>query len=338
MRCSPLRFSSLPLRSLSCLVLASTACSRSTKTDPGVPDAPTPGIQVSVEAAIQRNGWGENLGRCEIKVAFTRPGETDGMMEGSGQLWDPLARPEADQECAVTIRDPVEMQAALDAQDPPEDNWVLEGQVYVGSSVTLEGSAHTLQLDAAYNDDGAYTGYQMAGCSEATFPFSEAFALVVPEGSPDDDIEPFRVENALATGPEIALVGLGAMDQVETSTAQQGVDFPIAWEFDGSIPTLDEPADHSVWLTVKNNQTDGVQEFEGVICLADPDDGSMPTSFVLPGDTLAELTPDETGDGALGLGLQLDSVTEGPDVTAPWGERIRVESRVSIDGTGSLAP
>ncbi len=338
MRCSLLTFSSLPLLSLSCLVLASTACSRSTKTDTGAPETPAPGIQVSVEAAIQRNGWGENLGRCEIKVAFTRPGETDGMMEGSGQLWDPLALPEADQDCAVTIRDPVAMQAALDVYTPPDDNWVLEGQVYVGSSVSLEGSEHTLQLDAAYNDDGTYTGYQTADCSEETFPFSEAFALVVPEGSPDDDIEPFRVENALATGPEIALVGLGALDHVETSTLEQGVDFPIAWAFDGMVPTLDAPVDHSVRLTVKNNQAYGVQEFEGVVCLADPADGSMPTSFVLPGDTLAELTPDENGEGALWLGLQLDSITEGPEVTAPWGERIRVDSRVSIDGAGSLAP
>lgn len=290
-------------------------------------------LQLSFDAAIQRNGWGSGLGRCEVKVAFTRRPLTDGKGDAPGQLWDPMNVPENDQECAITLRDPVEMQAALDAQDPPPDNWILVSSVQMGSSVQLVGSSRTVDLPAHYDEDGAFVAYEMPDCNEDTFPFNDTFDLIVPEGSAEEGIAPFTVEKVAVIGPEIALVSPSPNNEVAPLT--QTDDFSITWSYADEIHT-EEPLEHMTMMTLRNNFKEGVNEFEAIMCMADPSDGSLPTSVTIPASDLAQLTPNPYADGPYVLSLQLDSRTDGPEITLPWGQRIRMSSTISIDGLGEL--
>jgi hypothetical protein len=313
-------------------------------TDKLVEDSDTAGttatsgeLQFSFDAAIQRSDWGGSLGRCSVKVTFTRRPENDGMGEGPGQLWDPLNTPQSDGECAVTIRDPVAMQEALDAQDPPPDNWILVGTVEVGSVVQLVSEKRTVDLLPTYDDDGNFKAYEMPDCSEAIFPFNDTFDVVVPEGSVDEGIAPFTLPDAAVIGPDFDLTGLGSEDQILTSTLSQQADFPMAWAYAGDINTSVN-LNHQMTITLRNNLKQGVGEFEAIMCLANPADGSLPTDFTIPQDKLAELTPNPEPNGPYVVGLQLDSHTDGPDLTLPWGQQIRMMSTISIDGVGELLP
>lgn len=298
--------------------------------------APVPTLQVSVEAALQQSGWGTHLGRCEVNVTFTHPPETDGMYEQPAQLWDPLNIPDRDGDCALTLRDPAEMQAALDAQGTPPDNWTLTGTVDVGAEVQLVSDAHTLTLAAEWNEDGTEVRYGLEDCAADTFPRSEAFDLVVAEGAPDDGIEPFTLDDVLAAGPGLELTGIGRAPGLIRPALVQGRNAPIRWSFDRALPTLDRALEHEVRATVRNCVQDGIREFEGLVCVSDPADGTLGTEVTLSGAALARMTPDRDASGDLYLSLQLDSITTGPEVTAPWGQRIRVQSVVSIDGFGAL--
>ncbi|HND34154.1 MAG TPA: hypothetical protein PLA94_29335, partial [Myxococcota bacterium] len=90
------------------------------------------------------------------------------------------------------------------------------------------------------------------------------------------------------------------------------------------------------WLTVRNSEVDGIQEFEALVCKLDPADGAMSTQFHVPAADLALLTPNPSLGGPYVVGLQLDSRTSGPELEMPWGQRIRIQSTVSIDGRGEL--
>lgn len=298
--------------------------------------AVAPPIQVSVQAALQQSGWGAGLGRCEVSVSFTHPPETDGMYEQPAQLWDPLAMPTEDGDCALTLRDPEAMQDALDANPEPSDNWALTGTVDVGDTVQLVGSTHALTLDAVWDDAGAEVQYAWPDCSAEDFPRGEAFDLVVAEGAPDDGIAPFTLADVLAAGPGITLTGIGREPGVVRTALVQGEDASMRWSYDGALPVLDQPVEHSVRALVRNSVEGGLNEFQGLVCLSDPADGSLGTEVRLPGAALARMSPRTATAPDLYLQLQLDSITTGPEVTAPWGQRIRVQSVVSVDGRGSL--
>lgn len=304
-------------------------CSELVKGDPI-----TPGLYVSFDAVIQRNGWGDGMGRCEVQLAFLQEHQSDGMWEGPGQLWDPLALPEEDQSCAATLRDPDEMEAALAAQDPPEDNWELESRLEVGGSVRLEGKNRDIELLPTYDDEGEFVNYSMPDCGLETFPFSESFDLVVDEGS--DQVPPFRIDDALGIGPRMDLVGLGSTTERASNVLYQDEDYPLAWEFQGDIGKIDVELEHLTWLTVRNSEVDGIQEFEALVCKLDPADGAMSTQFHVPAADLALLTPNPSLGGPYVVGIQLDSRTSGPELEMPWGQRIRIQSTVSIDGRGEL--
>ena len=290
---------------------------------------------MSFDAVIQQNGWGTGLGRCSVQVAFIERGLSDGMGEHPAQPWEPLAMPEGDGDCAVTLRDIEEMKEILAEQGMPEDNWNIDGRIDVGSRVLLESAEGTVELLPVRDPDGVLQHYAMSGCDEQTFPFRRAFDLVVPEGSVE--IPAFRIDDALGTGPQMALTGLGSLTEIGSGTVQQSADFPIAWSFDGDVATIDMPLQHQLWVTLRNNAPDdNIQEFEAMLCLADPPDDSLPTQFSLPAADLQQLTPNPAPGSPYRIGLQLDSRTTGPELTMPWGQRIRVQSTVSIDGDGEL--
>jgi hypothetical protein len=317
------------------LLLACTA-SKSELSETGVDSslqAEEP-ITISFDAVIQQGGWGEALGRCDVQVVFLKQEQSDGMWEGPGQLWEPLNLPEADGECAVTLRDPEEMQELLDAQEAPEDNWVLEGQLDVGSVIRLESETKTVELVPEYDEENRLQHYALQDCSESSFPFFEVFDLVVPEDS--DEFSAFRIEDALAIGPELRLTGLGSTVEIGSSTLYQTEDYPMAWEFKGDISELDIELEHSTFLTLRNNIEAGVQEFEGVVCMMDPEDGAMTSEFTLPADVLSQLTANTEAAPLYDIGLQLDSRVVGPEVEFPWGQRYRLQSTVSLDGKGEL--
>ena len=51
-------------------------------------------INVSFGVAFQRNNWGDTLQRCQVQVAFTRTGESDGMGMGDSSVQEHIQVPE----------------------------------------------------------------------------------------------------------------------------------------------------------------------------------------------------------------------------------------------------
>lgn len=293
-------------------------------------------IQVSFEAAFQQNGWGSGQGRCELKVSFTIPGEDDDMFGAPAQPWDPLNQPAMDGDCAVTIRDREEMAAILEEQGGLPDNWVLHGSVDMGASISLENETMQRTLLPATDQTGRLW-YGMQDCNEETFPFGQSFDLKVPEGAAAYGVEGFEIAEAVAIGPPIHLESVGQTGGLEMGAVYQNADLPISWGYDGTLPDVSGgELSHSVRLTTRNNELGGISEFEGIICLSDPLDGTMSEQFSIPASDLAQLTPNPEPGGPFALSLQMDSITEGPAFTMPWGAQVRVFSVVSLDGTGEL--
>jgi hypothetical protein len=272
-----------------------------------------------------------------VQVGFFIPPDTDGMYENPGQPWEPLAMPEGPGRCAATLRDPDEMRAALeDAEDQP-DNWQVETPLDVGPEVHLVGASRTIVLPRSYSPEGDLRRYEMAGCGPDTFPFGEVFDLVVPEGG--DGVAAFRVENALAVGEEVALEQFGPDPAAPATAVAADVPLPLVWSFAGPPPALEGDAlRHFAWVTARNDETGpgGMPEFEALVCLAEEPDGAPPAAFTVDPADLGVLTTYEQSGGGTVLRVQVDTRTEGPEIHLPWGQRARIQSTVSIDGSATL--
>lgn len=302
--------------------------------DSGGFDAST--IRVSVDAAIQRGGWGAGLGRCQVQVGFFIPPDDDGMYQNPGQPWEPLALPGTPGACAATIRDPDEMRAALeDAEDHP-DNWQVETALDVGAEVHLVSASRTIVLPRALSPEGVLRRYEMPDCGPDTFPFGEVFDLVVPEGGPE--IGPFTVAGALAVGEAVSLVQLGPDPALPAEQVAANTPLDLVWSYAGPPPALAEGLRHFAWVTARNDETGpgGMPEFEALVCLAEEADQSPPTAFSIDPADLGALTTFEDTAGGSALRLQIDARTEGPEIHLPWGQRARIQSTVSIDGSATL--
>ncbi len=308
---------------------------------PPVPDDlsldPNISLGVRFDATIQLSRWGNRVGRCTLSLAFTRLEETGPPPPPAPELWEPMRFPDQAGTCAVTKRNPVEMQRRMNEASPPPDNWFIEGTLDAGDYVYLHGKHISIELERREDDPGRIH-YDIADCDLETYPFGERFDLDVPEGLVELDQDPFLIEDALVVGPEL-IVESPADDDLDEGRwiipQDEGVE--MRWSFAGLRPGgVEDGLAHRMAITFRNNIKGGVQEFQALACLPDPVSGDEGT-LSIDGATLRQLNANAAaGVGPYDLLIQIDSAWMAPPVEMPWGRYVQLGSQMSISGRGEL--
>ncbi len=299
-------------------------------------------VYITFNGTIQRSGWGETTGRCQIEVSFlteAQKSEVEEAEEGdtSEPDWVTLNQPENAGECVITIRDPDEWAQWQAEHVSEEDNWSARGTLYAGERVYLSSSERTLELELSEAEDGTLS-YGTADCSADSFPFGRVFSLEVPEGIPEEGVEPFVLDDALAIGPDIILIQPDA-DDIENDTIVHYDDQPLLleWNWDGGFPSArGEDVQRQVTATIRNNEVDGSTEIEVIVCNAEAAaDGEGMFVEVSP-ELLQALSLSDHVDGDYWQGIQIDSGVFAQDFVTPYGESFEMKSYVSIGGFGDF--
>jgi hypothetical protein len=295
-----------------------------------------PEMDLSFDIALQRNGWGQNIGRCQIQLAFTNKGDDGwGSPEGPPVTVD---YPQKAGECVYTDLTPMPSDSedqgtsgnsggGGDGVNPDEENWNLAGVFEGSDTVWLHSGYRSLALGRVQLDEGGVR-YEWTGCNDEDFPFGEVFDVEVPPSEDEEGIQGFYVEQAFGIGPDMALLspsdepGDGGKVYHDSSEALTAV-----WEHDQPPPEL-----HALELerrvdVVYRNFTKDMQPIEAVVCLPAED---MFTTEATAFEML-EANPDPMTQEVL-LGFQVDAVYDSPPFMTPWGQSVRVRSLVTEGG------
>ena len=290
-----------------------------------------PEMDLSFDIALQRNGWGETIGRCQIQLAFTNKGD-----DGWGSPQGPpvtVAYPENPGECVYTdlVPEPsVDEGCGGDpgnggggGVDPNEENWNLAG-VFEGSDVVwLHSGYRSLALERVELDAGGVR-YEWTGCNDEDFPFGEVFDLEVPPSADEDGIQGFYVEEAFGIGPDMALLSPSDEPGDAGKVFHASSDALTAtWEHaQASDLGLERRVD-----VVYRNFTVDMQPIEAVVCLPAGDVFTTQSAAF----ELLQANPDPMTQEVL-LGFQVDAVYDSPPFMTPWGQSVRVRSLVTEGG------
>jgi hypothetical protein len=284
-----------------------------------------PEIEMSLEAVLQRNRWGESLGRCQIEVAFR---EKSVPMDPAPQpVSTPtiIALPTDPGTCAFTALAPMEAGAPMGGGSGSDD-WELEGSLSGSEVIYLHSPSTTLTLHRQALDGGRVR-YELPSCTIADFPFSEVFDLEVPalEGAA---IPGFYVEEALGVGPDLSMTAPVVSRSVETLFHPADEPLYAVWDDVGPPPeVLGHRLEPTRMIFVRNHRVDEHQPFEALACR--PPDRQM----TLGPDTLAALRANPDADTEhFYLSFQVDTVFSTPEFEAPWGQTIFARSTVSESG------
>lgn len=284
-------------------------------------------IRISADVALQRHGYGADVGRCQVQVAFEPVVYADAPAEPPEEPWA-VAEPDQPGTCALSV-EPV-AEPGGEAGDPGDD-WYVSGSLVGPERIELRGGQVDLVLEPVEAEDGGVR-YELPAdrCSDADFPVGEVFDLVVPEGEGDDALPGFVVLDALVVGPDVALTApsLDGLDGDRVPHAVQD-DLFVAWELSGGIPQVaGVPVEPQVQVKVYNQDEEHALPSEWVVCLPDQDG-----AFTLPADTLAELTvnPTEQEDRWF-ASVTVHTTTQSPAFETPWGEPVQLQAHVSEGG------
>lgn len=299
-----------------------------------------PEMDLSFDIALQRNGWGQQVGRCQIQLAFTNKGE-DGWGAPEGPSPVQVVYPQNVGECVYTDLEPEEQGDPGDGEpgggseggDPmdQDENWNLAG-VFEGNDVVWLHSGHrSIALDLVELESGGVR-YEWSGCNDADFPFGEVFDLEVPASANPDGIQGFYVEEAFGIGPDLML--LSPQDQPGDGGKvfhwnQQALS--ANWEHDVPPPALEDLELERRVDVVYRNFTHDMRPVEAVVCLPADD------AFTTQAEALQmmQANPDSFTQDFL-LGFQVDAVYDSPPFKTPWGQSVRVRSVITEGGNVHL--
>lgn len=299
---------------------------------PGLGSWEGPNVNISFDIALQRNHWGEGMGRCQIQLAFVNPND-DGWGAPAGP---PLAvrYPENPGECVYSNLDSTDADQPADGSSPDNhsadgDNWNLAG-VFEGSDrMWLHSGYRSIALDKVDLGDELGVRYQWEGCNEEDFPFGEVFDLEAPPSEREDGIAGFYVEEAFGVGPDMEL--LSPKDEPGDAgmvLLEVGESLEAEWTHHGDIPTVrGQTLNRRVDVVYRNFDLEAKEPIEAVACLPDRD------GFLTPEEVLAQFEANPTPDAELySLGFQVDSIYDSPGFETPWGQAVRVRSTVTEGG------
>ncbi len=306
---------------------------------PRAPETPDPDeeedtesldVSMMIEAVLQRNSWGDEIGRCQVQVAFMLPqlvSETD--LDSAPPR---IELPEDTDRCQYSdlVLDPSSDDEVIDdpppETDPDGDDWFLAGDLAGAEEIYLHTWDETLVLKR-YELFAGEVRYQIELCDETTFPFGQVFDLEVPYLE-DGAIPGFYVDNALAVGHDVEVTAPIPSEVTDAYYHQQEEAISYEWEDLGAAPVVGEETLEAQRMIFARNHVDGEHvPFEALACRP-PGVG-----MVLPSENVEQLLSNPDVDTELYyMALQIDTVYETPSFVAPWGQIVMARSTVSESG------
>ncbi len=297
-------------------------------------------IHVSFDVGFQRNNWGETLSRCQVQVAFTRRGESDGMgsggMEGEEPFRQEIAYPEEIDTCALTRFDEVESSAPEEPQEegrPEErdfenDNWNLRGTLDAGECLWLHGDEKSWALTRRIDSQDRVT-YEMLDCDADTFPFGQVLDLDVGAHDARPPLAGLALDDAFVVGPQLDVQVL--LESPQVGIVYHRVDNPllVEWEEAGPPPDVEHVFMHEELVMVQVAEMGVAEPMEALACRPD-----LEADEIMVASSILEGLPHNIAidDNLYSSSFQVDSRYVGPDVATPWGEVIRVSTTVTDGG------
>lgn len=290
-------------------------------------------INVSFGVAFQRNNWGDTLQRCQVQVAFTRTGESDGMGMGDSSVQEHIQVPEEEGWCMTTRFDEV-------SDDPPPepgdedlgpdrtDNWNLRGSLDAGCRVWLHGEGGSWPLERHFDDKDRVI-YELDSCDELSFPFGQVLDLEISEPDAAPPLAGLRLEGAFAVGFPLEVEVL--IDAPQQGILYHRVDNPLlvawqelVWDWD-----LEGDWEHEELAVLRVSEFGVADPVEVLACRPPLENDEI----LFGSEQLSGLPHNHQPDSDhWSSTFQVDSRYIGPMLATPWGEVMRVESTISDGG------
>lgn len=273
--------------------------------------------EASINLRFEYGDFGERVSACSAEVAFYTISEDDGY--GDGNTAGTITQPEDAGTCAFT---------ALTDTSGSGGSLSVRGSVDAGESLRMWGAA---RLDLPRQESGDALTYS-TNCSAETYPFGHTLSL--SGNGVAGGIGTFTLHDVVAVTPDIRQTAPTDAD-LDAGILPQSVSEPMdwGWEWTGPFPTTaDGPAETSQMFYIRNMRRDDNAIFEAIACMPD-EDGWL----TVPAEMMSLLTPDP-GDDSLYASAQLDTYVYGVEGDAPWGETVRVQSKVVLSGLVRLTP
>ena len=269
------------------------------------PETIAASFDISIDVGFQRTNFGQEVSRCQLQVALYYYYQSDGFGErdhqgepgehgsdrhpgdrGEGGGPGPSGRidhPHEAGECVFTTFE----ETHHGGLQPEGGAWQVRGSIDAGEEIALIGRHHDLTLRRV-QDHQDRVFYELEGCDEESFPFSEVFDLSAPDANMGSDYETLYLPNAIAIGQQIEMTSPGA-ELIENGKVYHSnlEDLDLRWMHHGAA--LSEPAlgiHHEEMVFLRNMRMDEHRPFEALACV--PTD---PTSMLLASEDLLQFTP-----------------------------------------------
>lgn len=290
-----------------------------------VPDDIVPNMRI--DAAIQHMGWGEQLTRCQIQVAFNRrwfapPEETEEPQN------PPPERPDEAGECIFHREQLLENGQGSQGG---VDNWFISGDIFGPEELYLHSLEQTIILERMLAEDGLIR-YEMADCRQETFPFGEIFDLEIPESSGENVVPEAYIEEVIVFGPNSRIETPADMEPHQQYQGFGADGLYFSWSFDDDVSELIEEQ-LSVQLTNNAHHQPSWNYNEGMFCLPD----TREDIEILPNELLQFTLNEYIGEGAFSIGLNVHGDYYGPEREDPWGNIFRTRVNITRGGMMELA-
>ena len=304
-------------------------------------------VNIFIDSVLQRNQWGDGIGRCHIQVGFSRwylePTEIDPEDPDAPPPLEPLPLPEAPGECIFESR--IELPPIDDPNHTPiVDNWFVSGPLVGPDSIYLHGD-QTIELELVTSEDGKMR-YEWIDCNEAEFPFGQVFDLEIPEDENSyasiiehGELEPVWLDNAVVVGANIGIDFPHDIDHRHFYNGFSDEDFRVKWSNTGMFPhensvftdLSDEEIEklHPVFeIKFTNNKKNEWFAGEKLHCLP-----LQIYDDTISSENISQFQLNEfVGEDTFSLALDVHSNYLGPKIEHPYGEAVHSRSHISEGG------
>jgi hypothetical protein len=299
------------------LLLGCGATDYGLKTTPGPSFAPDAPVDLTVDLALQRNGWGENTTRCQAQVAFLPD-------EGIAVLGAVVRTPDAPGGCATTELPAADPEQASGGAD---DTWQVTGGVLGPAQIRLYDGDGELPLA------GVLVGrdrlrYEWEDCSADAFPTSRVLGLDVPAATDPDGVHALTLPELVAVGPMLHFESPGPVGDDQAPAHDPSRPLEVTWSMEGADPALGgQEVAAEILVKVYSQDLAGGQD-RWLVC-APLDEGWLE----LPAEELEWLTDGRLDDPErFHTHIDVHSEIRGEGTTTPWGELVRPRAHISDGG------
>ncbi len=268
-------------------------------------------------ALLQRTGWGTDspgTAHCMLEVGLWR---VEAPPEDPGSRGAVITLPREPGTCAYTAFSETTSQAA--------GSLGSLGTLDAGWRVLLSDAERQVELRRVDRGNADVTHYLADPCEPDSYPAGRTFALEGPGSAFRDGLPPFRIDDALAVGPDLQRIAPTDAEVMASADAEGGTDryvlhqrndraLELRWTRLGDAPLVAGRALRpSTYVVFRHFLTSEQRVFETLVCRPEAEG-----AFTLTPDHLAQFVPDD-GSGDTMVALQVEEHWVTPRTWAPWG-------------------